>query len=103
MITSVLLALVGFLFPVTVRAQYDGSANIQSVVGLTHSLDRSIAIAGPFTFIVSGRYSLGSMDIPNLNVYVAGYSYHILFRQHLSAVLADLGEFPANRVSEPPC
>jgi len=73
MITSVLLALAGLLFPLTVRAQYDDSANIQSVLGLTHSLDRSIAIGRPFTFIIPVRYSLSSMDIANLNVYVEEY------------------------------
>jgi hypothetical protein len=50
MITSVLLAFASLLFPSTVRAQNGDSVNIQSIVGLTHSLDRSIAVGRPFTF-----------------------------------------------------
>ena len=73
LIASVLLAFTYLLFPITVRAQNDDSANILSVVGLTHSLDRSITIGQPFTFRVTVRYSLDSLDIANLNVYVEEY------------------------------
>jgi hypothetical protein len=73
MVTSVLLALVGVLLSSTVQAENGDSANILSIAGLTHPLDRAIAIGQPFTFIVTVQYSLGSPDVANLNVYVEEY------------------------------
>ena len=72
-VTKILLALVTLLFPTAVRAQNYDWARVQAVAGLTHPLDRAIAIGQPFTFMVTVPYSLGSANVANLNVYVEEY------------------------------
>ena len=72
MITSMLLAFASILFPITAQAQNGDSANILSIDESTHS-DRPIVTGRPFTFFVRVRYSLGSADIANLDVYVEEY------------------------------
>jgi hypothetical protein len=66
MITSVLIALTGLPFPITVRADNRDWANIESVVGGSHSLTDTITIGRPFTFRVHLQYSLASQDFAQL-------------------------------------
>lgn len=73
MITSILLTFASPLFPSAVRAQNGDSANIQLIVGLTHSLDKPITIGRPFSFRVIVQYSLGSVDVANLTIGVEEY------------------------------
>lgn len=59
--------------PSVAQATAGDSVDIQSVVGITHSLDRVITIGQPFTFKVTLQYSLGSADIADLHVYIEEY------------------------------